>query len=114
MSHELIKRTLSSIILISLTLFFIIKGSYLFNFFIFILFLITLYEWQMMSKKKIYHIPGYFFLSVSFLSVFFLRNNFENPDALEKFAILIACFFILLSLLSNACKKRASELFPVP
>ena len=93
MSQELIKRTLSSIILISLTLFFIVKGSYLFNFFIFILFLITLYEWRMMSKKKIYHIPGYFFLSVSFLSVFSLRNNFFDDSLFLFLFILLTCVF---------------------
>jgi len=93
MSQELIKRTLSSILLISLTLFFIVKGSYLFNFFIFILFLITLYEWQMMSKKKIYHIPGCFFLSVSFLSVFSLRNNFFDDSLFLFLFILLTCVF---------------------
>ena len=52
MNKELIKRILSSIILIPVALFFIIKGSFLFNFFILICFLITSYEWHKMSKKK--------------------------------------------------------------
>ena len=93
MINELILRILSSIILISLTLFFIIKGSLLFNFFISILFLITVYEWRMMSKKKIYQIPGYFFLSFSFLSVFALRNNFFDESLFLFLFILLTCIF---------------------
>tara|TARA_X000001036_G_C20468288_1_gene720434 strand:- start:130 stop:786 length:657 start_codon:yes stop_codon:yes gene_type:complete len=93
MSNELINRTLSSIILISLTLFFIIKGSFLFNFFISALFFITSYEWHMMSKKKIYHIPGYIFLSLSFLSVFALRNNFFDESLFLFLFILLTCIF---------------------
>ena len=53
MKNETINRILSSLILIPIALFFIIKGSYFFNFFILICFLITSYEWAMMSKKKI-------------------------------------------------------------
>ena len=53
MNNELIKRILSSIILIAIALFFIVKGTYYFNFFILICFVITAYEWHMMSKKKI-------------------------------------------------------------
>ena len=52
MNQELIKRILSSIILIPIALFFIIKGSFLFIFFIGICFGIIVYEWHMMRKKK--------------------------------------------------------------
>ena len=52
MKKEFIKRLLSSIILIPIAFFFIIKGSFFFTFFIATCFLITLYEWHMMSKKK--------------------------------------------------------------
>ena len=53
MNNEIFKRILSSLILIPLTFFFIIKGSYLFIFFLLICLIITIYEWHMMSKKKI-------------------------------------------------------------
>ena len=59
MKPELIKRILSSIMLIPIALFFIIKGSFFFTFFITTCFLITLYEWHMMSKKKTYNIFGF-------------------------------------------------------
>ena len=93
MKNELIKRIFSSIILIPLALFFTIKGSYLFNIFIFICFLITLYEWNLMSKKKFYHIPGFVFLAISFGSIYALRNS-SHDDALFLFLfVLLICVF---------------------
>ena len=56
MKKEFIKRILSSFILIPIVLFFIIKGSFLFNFFICICFLIICYEWNSMTKNKKYNI----------------------------------------------------------
>ncbi len=74
MKQEFIKRTLSSIILIPIALFFIIKGSFFFNFFVIICFLITSYEWHVMSKKKSYYFLGLIFLIFSFYTVYKLRN----------------------------------------
>ena len=74
MSRELIKRILSSVILIPVVLFVIIKGSVLFNFFILICFFITAYEWHNMGKKKSYYLIGFIFLIFSFYSTFELRN----------------------------------------
>ncbi len=73
MTNEITKRILSSIILIPMVLFFIIKGSFYFNFFIFICFLVTIYEWYKMNKKKDYFIYGSFFLAFSFYTVYDLR-----------------------------------------
>ena len=73
MSQELTKRILSSIVLIPITLFFIIKGSYLFIFFLLIFLSAIIYEWHMMSKKKPYRIFGFIFLFLSFYSIYKLR-----------------------------------------
>jgi phosphatidate cytidylyltransferase len=73
MSSEFIKRILSSIILIPVTLFFIIKGSYLFIFFISICFGILIYEWHLMSKKKSYRLFGFIFLFISFYTTYKVR-----------------------------------------
>ena len=70
MNQELFKRILSSIILIPIALFFIIKGSFLFNFFVILCFFITAYEWHMMSKKKSYYLFGLIFLIFSFYTTF--------------------------------------------
>jgi phosphatidate cytidylyltransferase len=90
MNKEFQKRILSSIILIPLALFFIIKGSFLFNFFISVCFLITLYEWKMMSKKKTYSIFGFIFLIISFYSIYKLRNIFSG-DYIYLLLITLIC-----------------------
>ena len=81
MVNELTKRVLSSIILVPIALFFIIKGSFLFNFFIFICFLITAYEWHMMTKKKKYNIFGFLSLIISFYSIYKLRTDLPGEYA---------------------------------
>jgi len=91
MKNELIKRILSSIILIPIALFFIIKGSFLFNFFIIICFIITVYEWHNMSKNKPYNIFGYIFLLFSFYSVYFVRNKTEEESLFLFLLILLIC-----------------------
>jgi phosphatidate cytidylyltransferase len=73
MTQELTKRILSSIILIPIVLFFIIKGSFLFIFFILICLSAIIYEWHMMSKKKSYRIFGFIFLFLSFYTIYKLR-----------------------------------------
>ena len=91
MKPEIIKRILSSIILIPIALFFIIKGSFFFTFFISTCFLITLYEWHMMSKKKTYGIFGFMFLIFSFYSVYFIRNELESHSLLIFLFIILIC-----------------------
>jgi len=90
MKPEIIKRILSSIILIPMVLFFIIKGSLLFNFFISICFLITVYEWQFMTRKKNYNLIGLIFLIISFYSVYKLRNSFIG-DYIYLLFVTIVC-----------------------
>ena len=87
MSSEFIKRVLSSIILIPITLFFILKGSYLFVFFISICFGLIIYEWHMMSKKKTYRIFGFIFLFISFYTIYKLR--IDNDYWLLLFVLTI-------------------------
>ena len=87
---ELLKRIISSLIIIPIALFFIIKGSFLFIFFILICFLITSYEWHKMSNKKQYYLPGFLFLMLSFYSAYLIRAN--DSDSLKFFLhILIVC-----------------------
>ena len=88
MSQELTKRILSSIILIPVTLFFIIKGSFLFIFFLLICLSVTSYEWHMMSKKKIYRLFGFIFLFLSFYTIYRLRID---NDYLFILLITIIC-----------------------
>ena len=77
MKHDLIKRILSSFILLPIALFLIIKGSILFNIFLTITLVITLYEWHKMSKLKPYYFFGLIFISISFYTIYKFIN-FEN------------------------------------
>ena len=72
MINETFKRILSSIIIIPIALFFIIKGSAYFIFFLITFFLISSYEWFKMTKKKIHLYTGVFFLSFSFYAAYLL------------------------------------------
>ena len=90
MNNELQKRLLSAIILIPLSLFIIIKGSYFFNFFISICLIIALYEWYSMSKNKFYNIPGFFLIILSFYSFYVLRHD-TNIGLTIIILILIIC-----------------------
>jgi len=93
MNQELIKRILSSIVLIPMALFFIIKGSFLFIFFISTCFCIISYEWHMMRKKKSYYFLGFLFLIFSFVSIYELRfaNYIIGKDYMWILIILIVC-----------------------
>jgi len=76
MDQEITKRILSSIIIIAISFFCIIKGSFFFIFFLSICFFITSFEWYKMAKNKNYFLLGLIFLILSFLSAFLLRNIF--------------------------------------
>ncbi len=89
MKQEMIKRVLSSVILIPLVFFFIIKGSFFFNFFISLCFLVALYEWYQMSKKKMYFFFGFIYLIFSFYTVYILRN--DSDTYLLFLIVIITC-----------------------
>ena len=108
MDKEFQKRVISSILLIPLSFFFIIKGSFLFVFFLTICFLVSSYEWYMMSKKKNYHIIGYIFLLISFLSAYQLRNVSGEES------ILIFLFVILICISTDIGGYVAGKLFKGP
>ena len=75
MKKEFEKRIYSSIIIIPISLFFLLKGTVYFAFFLSILFFATSYEWITMCKKKMINkILGVIFLIISFYSAYQLRN----------------------------------------
>ena len=91
MKKEFEKRIYSSIIIIPLSLFFLIKGSVFFTFFLSILFLATSYEWVILCKKKIINkILGTIFLLFSFYSAYQIRDI----EGINSFILLILiCVF---------------------
>ena len=87
MKKETINRILSSIIIIPIALFFIVKGSLLFTFFLSVCFLVSSYEWYLMSKKKNFFVPGLIFLFFSFYFTYLLRNG--DKEFLTTFFIVL-------------------------
>ena len=74
-NKELQKRILSSIILMPVSFFFIIQGSFSFIFFLILIFLVTSFEWFKMTKNNdLIKIFGLFFLFFSFFSTIYLRQ----------------------------------------
>ena len=72
---ELQKRILSSLILIPLSFFFIVQGNEIFILFLSLIFIITIFEWFKMTKKKdLIRIFGLFILFFSFYSTIYLRQ----------------------------------------
>ena len=92
MSNEFIKRLISCIILIPVVFFFIIKGSLLFNLFIFVCFLLISYEWHNMTKSKSYYIFGFLFIIFSFYSIYKIRNFYPGEYNYFLLVFLICVF----------------------
>ena len=92
MNNEILKRILSSLIIVPVALFFIIKGSYFFNFFILICFLISSYEWHFMNKNRKYYLPGFIFIIFSFYTVYYLRNEMYG-DYIYFIMVIMVCVF---------------------
>ena len=86
--NNLIKRILSSIILIPLAIYCIIDKSYFLYFFLTICFLISSYEWFLIAKTFLFKIFGLIFLILSFYIFFDL--SFETRKILFVISICIS------------------------
>ena len=88
MKNENLKRILSSLILIPVVFFFIIKGSFFFIFFLGVFFLFASYEWIKMSKNQLKFIGILYLLFCSY-SALVLRER--GVDFL--FFVILICIF---------------------
>ena len=68
--RNLIKRTLSSIILLPLVIYLTLKGSLYLRFLTVICFLACFYEWHKMVKNKFFKLSGFIFLFFSFYTFY--------------------------------------------
>ena len=89
MNNELIKRILSSLILIPIVLIAIIKGSIYFNIFLITCFFVILFEWHKVSKKNIFYYLGIIFLMFSFYTTYILY--YINESYINFLFILVIC-----------------------
>ncbi|MBD1142430.1 CDP-archaeol synthase [Pelagibacterales bacterium SAG-MED35] len=85
MNRELVKRIISSIIILPLAFYFLIAGSFFSIFFIIICFIVSCYEWNKMNKNYFNKILGFIFLLFAFHAFYFLSFNLS----LLIFVILI-------------------------
>ena len=92
MRLELIKRVISSIILIPVSLIIIINGGLIFNLFIIIMFLISIYEWNKISPNNFFRISGLLFILISFYSVYKIRNIYDGEYIYFIFVLIICVF----------------------
>ena len=86
MSKELIKRIISSIILLPLSFYFIIQGSFMLVFFTVVCFIVSSYEWNMMTKNRSYKIYGFIFLIITFYTFYSL-----SIDVFGVFFVILIC-----------------------
>ena len=93
MKTELIKRILSTIFLLLFSFFIIYEGSLVFILFLISLFLISIFEWTRMSKRKIYLFPGILFITLSFYSVYLLRID----PTYQNYFFFLYCIIISVS-----------------
>ena len=105
---ELQKRILSSIIIIPLSLFIIVKGSILFLFFLIFCFLLSCYEWNKMAKGKIINLLGLIFLLISFYSAFSIREDLEDNS------LFIFLFLIIISVSTDIGGYIFGKIFKGP
>ena len=90
MIKEFEKRLLTSLILIPISIFFVVKGSIFFISFLSILFLVASYEWTLMTKKNnLLRLLGIIFLFFSFYSAYEFRENENYEDFLFTITICI-------------------------
>ena len=87
MSKELQKRILSSLILIPLSFYFIMKDSDFFIFFLTIVFLISFTEWIKITNNNVIKIIGIFFLLFSLYCAYKVRDEY----LVDFLMILIIC-----------------------
>ena len=78
MTNELFKRIISSIILLPIFLFLVVKGSIYFNIFLLITFFLTILEWNKISLQKTKLYAGSVFIIISFLTTYKIRYIFNN------------------------------------
>lgn len=91
MNTELIKRIVSSIILIPLSIFIIVKGSLLFSLFLLLCFFICTYEWYKMVNQLTIVLIGIVYLILSFTSVYLIREDFNLG---HYFILFILCICV--------------------
>ena len=89
MMKDLLSRSISALIILPFSLFFILKGGFFFISFLIICLILSLIEWNNMKKNKTLNILGNVFIFFSFFSTYQIRFNTENDQNLIFFLLII-------------------------
>ena len=89
MKNESLKRILSSLIIIPVAFFFILKGSIFFMFFLGIFFMLASYEWIRMSKSVLIKLLGIVYLLFVSYTAYLFRGDYLNDFYYFLFVIII-------------------------
>jgi len=95
MTKNLQTRLFSILIILPVVFTIIFDGKIIFNLFLISCFVLAVIEWINLVKKITYKYFGIFFLIISFLSAYKIRNYFEDNTLNQYFFfyILIVCIF---------------------
>jgi len=104
MKNEILKRIISSLILIPIAFFFIIKGSIFFIFFLGIFFLLASYEWIKMSKSKL----------IKFIGIIYLLFSSWTAYLLQDFSVHYFLFVIIICISTDVGGYVFGKLFKGP
>ena len=87
---EFNKRLISSILMVPAIIFIVLLGSYYFVFFLYVCFVISIYEWINISNSKKYLVPGIFLLMLSFYSAYKVRyTSYNEFDGVYLFLFIL-------------------------
>ena len=89
MKNESLKRILSSLVIIPVAFFFILKGSIFFMFFLGIFFMLASYEWTRMSKSVLIKLLGIAYLLFVSYTAYLFRGDYLNDFYYFLFVIII-------------------------
>ena len=84
-------RLISSIILLPSTFYIILKGGYLFNFFLIICLFFSIYEWCKLKNNKLIIFFGIIYLFFSFYLTYNFRNNNNQNTLLIFYLVTSVC-----------------------
>ncbi len=103
MNSELVKRILSSIILLPLVFYSLLAGSFISIFFIIVCFIVSCYEWNNMNKNYSYKIFGFIFLLFAFYAFYHLSTK-----------LFLLIFVILISISTDIGGYIFGKIFKGP
>lgn len=93
MENDLIKRIFSSLLMLPISFFIIVKGGDFFIYFLIICLVISLMEWTKMQINRVVKNFGILFICLSFYSAYSLRFINNSTNLYDFLFIILICIF---------------------